>query len=123
MLAGTLAALTGLAVALAVPLAVLAAHHHTIVVLTSRGSVVAAILAVLARIATVTTSVGHFIFRHAIFFTRVGKNHSSPRPAKGLNQSRDFRLPLIHSQNAPRFHQREGSYLDPFHALLPLKST
>ncbi len=94
MLAGTLAALTGLAVALAVPLAVLAAHHHTIVVLTSRGSVVAAILAVLARIATVTTSVGHFIFRAAIIFTRVG----SPQTASRL-PTRQYPPPCVRVQS------------------------
>ncbi len=94
MLAGTLAALTGLAVALAVPLAVLAAHH---VVLASRSSVVAAvILAVLASITTVATSVGHFILIHSIFFTRVGKEQIPSRQSKGLNLLLDAEALQIH---------------------------
>ena len=78
VLAGTLATLAGLAAGLATRLAALAAHH---LILASRSHVVATVLAgILARIATVTTSVGHFIFRAAIFFTRVGSLQTFSRP-------------------------------------------
>lgn len=83
MLAGTLASLAGLAMGLAATTAALATHH---LILASRSNVVLAILAgVLARIATVTTSVGHFIFSAAIFFTQVGRGQPFPMPKEGPN--------------------------------------
>lgn len=86
MLAGTLATLAALAVALLATLAALAAHHASLVLASSGQVVAASILAVLARIAAVaTSSVGHFIFRTAIFFTRVGKIHLFSRPEATLN--------------------------------------
>ncbi len=94
MLAGTLAALAGLATTLAVGLAALAAHH---LILTSRSHVVAAgVLAVLASVATVATSVGHFRFSAAIFFTRVGKEQIPSRQSKGLNLLLDAEALQIH---------------------------
>ncbi len=76
-----LAALVSLAVALATTLttglAALATHH---LVLASNSHVITAgVLAVLARIATVATSIGHCIFRPVIFFTQVGRTHSFSR--------------------------------------------
>ena len=81
MLAGALASLARLAAALAVSATALAAHH-TCLILASHRIVITAILAVLARIATVATSVGHFILRPAIFFTQVGRIQTSSRPVK-----------------------------------------
>ena len=104
----TLVALTmGLAVSLAVGLA-LTAHH---VVLARRSGIVAAgILAVLSRIATITTSVGHFIFRRAIFFTRVGKNLIFSRLKEVPNRSPYFLDPFYHQQNALGFRRRQAVY-------------
>jgi len=105
VLAGTLAALAGLATRLAAGLATLATHH---LVLASGGNVVAAgILAVLAGVATVATSVGHFIFRAAIFFTRVGKEQTASRPkaTPNLQLGVEDRSPRL--QNDPRPLQRQ----------------
>ena len=73
MLAGSLATLAGLLGSLAASAATLASQH---LILASGSHVVTAILAsILAHVATITTSsVGHFIFSAAIFFTRVGRN-------------------------------------------------
>lgn len=116
MLASTLATLAGLATSLAASAAALTAHH---LILASGCHVVAAILAgVLARIATVTTSVGHFIFRGAIFFTRVGKNPIFSRQAKVPNRSHDFLCPSFHPQNGPDFRKTQVFYSDLSYLLL-----
>lgn len=67
MLAALVTLAVGLAATSAATFAALAAHH---LILAGSGDVVATVL---ARIATVATSVGHFIFKTKIFFTRVGK--------------------------------------------------
>ena len=109
VLAGALAPLAGLAVGLAAAAAALAAHH---LILASRSHIVAAILAgILARIATVTTSVGHFIFRHAIFFTQVGRGQLCSKLEAKPNLQPCVPCPPHHSRNAPRFPQRQESCL------------
>ncbi len=94
VLAGTLAALAGLATTLAVGLAALAAHH--LILAGSSHIVAAGVLAVLASITTVATSVGHFILIHSIFFTRVGKEQIPSRQSKGLNLLLDAEALQIH---------------------------
>lgn len=107
MLAGTLAPLAGLAVGLAAAAATLAAHH---LILASRRHVVLAILAgILARIATVTTSVGHFIFRHAIFFTQDGRSQFCSKLKARPNQPPCVLCRPHHSRNVLRFPQRQES--------------
>ena len=96
VLAGTLAALAGLATTLAVGLAALAAHH--LILAGSSHIVAAGVLAVLASVAilAVATSVGHFILIHSIFFTRVGKEQIPSRQSKGLNLLLDAEALQIH---------------------------
>lgn len=103
VLAGTLAALAALAVALLATLAALAAHH--LILASSRHVVTTGILAVLARIATITTSsVGHFILRPAIFFTRVGKILTFSRLEGESNLWLDFEFLYLQKRSGLLFH-------------------